>query len=452
MTSLDLPLALACSALLLAEALTFGTLVVGLLQARPHRALIRAGFAALAVLGPAWLVLQSLDIGGTPAMIPVVLEVTRIGHAALLRLVLWAASFALLRRHPRTATLPAAAAMALHAASGHAAAAGDPVLLASVLAHVLAAGAWIGGLPALWRGLAAGTEPRLLHRFATLGLACVLTLAGTATVQALQLAGGPLGLIGTAYGHLLLLKLALFAGLIALALRHRFAGLPPDRLRRSILIETALGVATLLAASLLSGLPPGAHEQPTWPFSWRLSLDPLADDDIRAEVMNALLTLIAAGAIFTPATTRRRLLLPGLVLALALAWRAGPHLAVLRVDAEPSFYWSSPIDPSPAAYTAGALAYAAHCVSCHGTAGQGDGPLAASLAIPPADLTAPHLWDHPDGQLFWWLAHGMRGPDGGLVMPGYADRLEEETLWSLIVFLHDNNPNGTAQPAVHHHH
>ena len=35
----------------------------------------------------------------------------------------------------------------------------------------------------------------------------------------------------------------------------------------------------------------------------------------------------------------------------------------------------------------GASLYAAYCASCHGVAGQGDGPLRPVLATPPADLT-----------------------------------------------------------------
>ncbi len=36
---------------------------------------------------------------------------------------------------------------------------------------------------------------------------------------------------------------------------------------------------------------------------------------------------------------------------------------------------------------AGAVLFERHCVPCHGSSGQGDGPLAASLAQSPSDLT-----------------------------------------------------------------
>jgi mono/diheme cytochrome c family protein len=90
-------------------------------------------------------------------------------------------------------------------------------------------------------------------------------------------------------------------------------------------------------------------------------------------------------------------------------------------------------------------------VSCHGAEGHGDGPASVGLEMPPADLTAPHLWDHPDGELFWWISHGMFGPDGKRVMTGFAATLDEDTSWALIDFLHANNPNGQVMPGMHHH-
>jgi mono/diheme cytochrome c family protein len=41
----------------------------------------------------------------------------------------------------------------------------------------------------------------------------------------------------------------------------------------------------------------------------------------------------------------------------------------------------------PGTHASGALLYQRYCASCHGVAGKGDGPLAASLRQIPADLT-----------------------------------------------------------------
>lgn len=42
---------------------------------------------------------------------------------------------------------------------------------------------------------------------------------------------------------------------------------------------------------------------------------------------------------------------------------------------------------TPERQVSGRALYEAYCLGCHGSAGQGDGPAAAGLARPPADLT-----------------------------------------------------------------
>ena len=92
--------------------------------------------------------------------------------------------------------------------------------------------------------------------------------AGTACFQGWVLGGGVAGLIGTAYGWVLLLKAALFALLLGLAAINRFRLTPalgrqdaqPARgaLMRTIAAETVLGLMVVLAAGVLSGLRPAA--------------------------------------------------------------------------------------------------------------------------------------------------------------------------------------------------
>ena len=59
--------------------------------------------------------------------------------------------------------------------------------------------------------------------------------------------------------------------------------------------------------------------------------------------------------------------------------------------------------------------------------------------MPPADLTAAHLWMHSDGELFWWLGHGIEAPEGGLAMPGFAAILTEDDRWHLIDYIRAHN-------------
>lgn len=463
MSIFDLALAASHAALLLMEALAFGTLAVrALAGSRPGGALLVVAFAGLAVIGPIWAVLQAEEVTeaqGISAILSgtvLVLQVTWVGHMILLRAAAWALAALLLRRAPILALLPAGVALALHGASGHAAASGDPVLLASVLAHVLVAAAWIGGLPALWIALKGHDTAELIRRYTWLGLACVLVIAVTAFLQARDLAGGFPGLVGTDYGHLLLLKMTLLAGLLGLAIRNQFVLSPRlprgvAALRRSVLIEIIVGGLTLLTASVLSGLPPGAHQQPDWPFPLRPSLDILADPDIAAEITNAAWALLGAAALLVLGIVARRVRWASFATAVVIVWLAVPHLQPLLIPAEPTVYWQSTTGYTTQSIAIGKVAFATHCASCHGPEGHGDGPASVGLEIPPADLTAPHLWEHPDGELFWWISHGMFGPDGKRVMTGFAATIDEDTRWALIDFLHANNPNGQATPGMHHH-
>jgi putative copper resistance protein D len=97
----------------------------------------------------------------------------------------------------------------------------------------------------------------------------VAAIAGTACFQGWVLGGGVAGLIGTAYGWVLVLEAALFAALLGLAAINRFRLTPglegqdaqPARwaLLHTIAAETGLGLMVVLAAGVLSGLEPGMH-------------------------------------------------------------------------------------------------------------------------------------------------------------------------------------------------
>jgi copper transport protein len=179
--------------------------------------------------------------------------------------------------------LTAAVAMGLQVLAGHAAApsALRPVNLVAQWLHLLAAGVWAGGLVWLLTGLLShsrtpsqsgvaikdATVDRItaVRRFSRLALPVVGVLAVTGLNRALDLAGGWSGLTRTGFGRVLDLKLLLFAGLLVLAARNRYRLLPaltgpPGRLgalRRSVTAEIGLVAAVLLAAALLTQLPPG---------------------------------------------------------------------------------------------------------------------------------------------------------------------------------------------------
>jgi mono/diheme cytochrome c family protein len=129
------------------------------------------------------------------------------------------------------------------------------------------------------------------------------------------------------------------------------------------------------------------------------------------------------------------------------AWLAGaaviafalPHLDLLVVPATPTVFYVSPTGFSVAAIARGAALYPDHGPACHGAGGKGDGPAAAGLPAPPADLTATHLRAHTDGEMFSWLTAGISAPDGRPAMPAFGAALPEDDRWALIDFLRARN-------------
>jgi copper resistance protein D len=159
---------------------------------------------AALLIGVAWTVLQAASMasatsfGGTLSALMTVLSTTRFGHLVLLRFGLLLAAFPLLGRRDwrlAAALTLAGMALAMQGAMGHAGAAGGmagaSLLLLEAL-HLLAAGAWLGGLLPLF--LLVGSLPPqpaslACQSFSTVGLIAVLLIAGTALAQSWQWIG-----------------------------------------------------------------------------------------------------------------------------------------------------------------------------------------------------------------------------------------------------------------------
>jgi putative copper export protein/mono/diheme cytochrome c family protein len=447
------------------------------------RVLRMARIAAVATLltGAAWLVMQAVTIGNATgpaqalAVLWLVVRGTRFGQVVLIRLALIALAVPLLRPWRGalwTALLLAVLSAMMQGVLGHAGAVDDALtnrLVGAEALHLAAMGAWLGGLPALF--VLVGTLPppdarRAWRRFSIIAIAAVIVLTVSALMLTVTLLGDLPRLLGTTYGHVALLKLALFLPLLALAAGH-FAVLhrtaTPDaaarpRILRLMAAETALGVAMVLAAGFLASQVPAFQDQSVWPFAWRPSLVAIADPALRHEVAGALVSIAAAVAIAVAGLALRRTRwlrgtrVPAGWLAVAVAavivWQAAPHLDLLLVEAYPTSYATSPTGFTADSIARGATLFAANCTSCHGATGRGDGTRAAALPVQPADLTAPHLWEHSDGELFWWLSHGIDAPEEGsqdgvleapLAMPGFAATLSADDRWALIDYIRANN-------------
>lgn len=71
------------------------------------------------------------------------------------------------------------------------------------------------------------------------------------------------------------------------------------------------------------------------------------------------------------------------------------------------------------------------CRFCHGTKGDGQGPLATQFSVPPRNFTcAETVKGIPDGQLFWIIQNGSPGTS----MPSYA-HLSEDQIWLLVMYI-----------------
>jgi putative copper export protein len=138
--------------------------------------------------------------------------------------------------------------------------------------HLLAAGAWIGGLLPLF--LLVGSLPppviaTVCESFMPVGLSAVLTIASTALVQAWQWIGSLAGLFETDYGRIALLKLGGFLLLLILACVNRFVlterlrdpARPLTRrwLRMSVAAEATLGMLVVILAAFLASAAPAMH-------------------------------------------------------------------------------------------------------------------------------------------------------------------------------------------------
>jgi putative copper resistance protein D len=207
-----------------------------------------------------------------------ILRTTGFGQTWGLRLILGLLIAALaLRARPddRLLTLLSALFLISIAYSGHSRMQSGALGWAHVFAdalHLMAAGAWLGGLlalillvPRLGRD---GAAAKVLHQFSGMGYFAVATLIATGLFKSWLLVVTLPALVTTPYGWALDVKLVLFAGMGALALANRFWITPAlearsadpalwlGRLKRQVLVELILGVLVLAVVGLMGALEP----------------------------------------------------------------------------------------------------------------------------------------------------------------------------------------------------
>jgi putative copper resistance protein D len=257
------------------------------------RRLAWAGLSIAFITGMLWLLLQASAMSGQPfgeavlsgAMGAVINETqfglvskVRLGLALLLGTCLAFDGWPLPRWLALGSALGLVAAIAW---TGHAASTPESLGYLHVAAdglHLWGAAAWIGGLMSLALlvrvvgryHVSAGAALQLdaVRRFSSLGIASVATLVVSGTVNAWILVGSFRALFLTAYGWILMVKIAAFVVMVALAAVNRLWLTPrlakPDgaalrSLMRNTVAEIVLALFVFALVGLLGTLHPAAH-------------------------------------------------------------------------------------------------------------------------------------------------------------------------------------------------
>jgi putative copper export protein len=254
-----------------------------------RRRLRRAGDGAAGVLlaaGTGELLLRAATMAGGGAgagvaAIPAVLAHTHFGTIWIGRLALLVLVPLAWRLAPLAALVLVLGVAATSALTGHAGDWGDrsPTAITD-WAHIVAGGAWTGGLLLLTRLLPLGARewsPDTLEiacrRFSRLAAWCLAAVVATGAWNAWVQLPAPSALWASGYGRALLAKLALVAALVAYGAANRFLVLPrllgrddpgtAGRFRRYVGYEAALALAVFAVTAVLTDSTPPRHADHT---------------------------------------------------------------------------------------------------------------------------------------------------------------------------------------------
>ena len=257
--------------------------------------MLRVAAPVAAISGVAWMALVLINMTSdfhsvvNPEDVRLFFFETPVGTVSIVRLALFATAvvLAFLPWHGRvwySALLHLGAVLLISQAwLGHASEGGagfyGAIMITVYATHVLAAGAWVGGLPPLLSGLVeqrhfAPNEARIctvdiLSRFSAMGMVAVTLIVASGIANAgFRVMGSFDKLFYTDYGNALFAKIAVVAVMLTLAYFNRFVFMPKLRsaalkgmpaitwLGRSVALELALGVLVVFVAAVLGITPP----------------------------------------------------------------------------------------------------------------------------------------------------------------------------------------------------
>jgi mono/diheme cytochrome c family protein len=84
----------------------------------------------------------------------------------------------------------------------------------------------------------------------------------------------------------------------------------------------------------------------------------------------------------------------------------------------------------------GQVLYERHCLGCHGAAGEGNGPDARVLIVPPTNFQSPRSRLKTDIELLVTISHGVVYSP----MHGWRGRLTDDEMWDVISYIRTMAP------------
>ena len=213
------------------------------------------------------------------------------------------------------------------------------------------------------------------------------------------------------------------------------------RLRKWVRVEFVLALLLVLFATILSNSVPAKHAMvENWPYPFRFTIDGSIgagawnDPTVQFFLVMGIILLVAAVGLFWVGKRKdwnfRKCVLATSALAVSGIAMIVPQFAVV---AYPETYRNTPVPFDAISISNGSVHFSEFCTSCHGPQGKGNGILAKTLSMPPADLlTEPHTARHTAGDFFHWLGYGIENTG----MPGFINSLSEEDRWDTVNYIH----------------